>query len=201
MVGLIPLDGSFLDNFAYDPRELAALDAQFMFSSSSRQMIEIPLGPANVTSVRVDSGGYGYSSTNPPKVRLEGGLGDGGVAATGRAVLAPFPSPDPDADEMGDIVVGIEITSPGKGYTSAPKVIIDVEPLSEGATATAFIGSPTSLWDLDLATHFGLLVPPSYNDKKGGKPQMWETTYAGDYADNDWTEWKVETKAWPRINW
>ena len=87
MVGLIPLDGSFLDNFAYDPRELAALDAQFMFSSSSRQMIEIPLGPANVTSVRVDSGGYGYSSTNPPKVRLEGGLGDGGVAATGRAVL------------------------------------------------------------------------------------------------------------------
>ncbi len=204
VLGLIPLDGSFLDSFAVDLREEAGLDGQFMRSSTSRQSVGV-IADGKVTSVKVDSGGYGYDPTNPPRVTFEGGLADGGVAATGRAILAPAPSPDPDSDELGYSVVGVEITSPGEGYTSAPKVVIDVEPLSQGATATASISAPTSLWDFDLATRFGFLVPPSYTDlaflQRGGIPQGWETTYAGDYADNKWAEWKVETLGWPRINW
>ena len=203
VAGFIPLDVTFLDElkaFSIDPRQLLGLDAQYMSASTSRQMVQVIPGQGKVSSVRVDSGGYGYDSTNPPTVEFRGGLADGGVAATGRAILAPYPSPGGE-DEMGDTVVRIEITNPGKGYSAAPEVVISVEPLSQGATATAFIDSPTSIWDFDLAARFGFLVPPSYNTATGGKPQGWETTYAGDYADNDWAEWKVETEGWSRINW
>ena len=302
----------------------------------------------SVFRVNVTQGGYGYDPLNPPTVRFEGGLKDGGVAATARVILERHPNPDPD-DDFGYIVKGIEIINPGSGYIAAPTVVIegvgvdaaanakiaapvplpvivvatlmlegdfsppgvtgdlgtpvsaklktvgeelektkiyvpnivngDVSALTDAATIIkskveltgadyakiasmrigdwffslkdpddpvavgiaglipldgSFIDSFTDLrtlsfgegvqlddqfmysktvnldpikilgvqlWDFDLATRFGFLVPPSKNDKKDGNPQGWETTYAGDYADNDWAEWKVETKAWPQINW
>jgi hypothetical protein len=291
----------------------------------------------SVYRVNVTEGGNGYDSTNPPKVRFEGGLAQGGVAATGRVVLT-------SADGLYR-VDSIEITDPGRGYVEAPTVVIDGPGGSlQGATATASIGAPVPLplilvatlmlegdfspggvtgdlatpviaklkivgeelentkiyvpdildgnvsaltdaskivkqkveltgsdyvalavqrirdwtqsigdpddpvavgvtglipvdgtfidgfpddlrtlkidnnvqlsnfmystsvpvkvpviWDFDLATRFGFLVPPSYTDKRD--PLGWETTYAGDYVDNFLAVWKVETQAWPRVNW
>jgi hypothetical protein len=294
-------------------------------------------------SVKVTSGGSGYSTTNPPTVRFEGGLrdddpqlsDDDARAATGRVILAPHPT---DPDTYGNVVVGVEITDPGRGYEDPPTVIIDAAPGGQAATAEASIGRPApvplvvvatlmlegdgtpseainslgftvsqkvntvgkvletakvtgfdfapltttftqakdavkltgldyaeigatrvgqwlgsgfdpddpvavgvtamipvdgsfldsfldprgfdlggitlddqymystsstesvaaGLWKFTLAQRFGLLVPPSY---VGGKPQGWVTTYAGDYADNAWAEWKVETQAWPQVTW
>lgn len=291
----------------------------------------------SVYRVNVTEGGNGYDSTNPPKVRFEGGLAEGGVAATGRVVLT---------FAEGLYRVGsIDITDPGRGYVKAPTVVIDGPGGSlQGATATASIGAPVPLplilvatlmlegdfspagvtgdlatpviaklkivgeelentkiyvpdildgnvsaltdaskivkqkveltgsdyvalasqrigewvislsdpddpvavgvtglipvdgtfidgfpddlrtlkvdkdvqlrnfmysttvpvlvpliWSFILPTRFGFLVPPAYTDKRD--PLGWETTYAGDYVDNDWAEWKVETQAWPQVNW
>lgn len=303
--------------------------------------------PLSVFRVAIENGGSGFDPLSPPTVRFEGGLAKDGVAATGVVILEP-------GLEAGDYKVkGIEITNPGKGYISAPKVLIDGGD-SAGVKARALIGAPVpvplivvttltlegdfslpgvtgdlgtpvaerlkivgeelentkiyagdiannkfdalvsaaniisekvalttldnialavrrisdwfasisdpddpvavgvvglipldgtflasftdprtinfgsteqpvyldeqfmrsttmnldpikigpiQLWDFDLATRFGFLVPPASNDKKGGKQQGWETTYAGDYADNDRAEWKVETLAWPQVNW
>ncbi|MCW1959959.1 MAG: hypothetical protein KIH64_015720 [Mycobacterium sp.] len=56
-----------------------------------------------------------------------------------------------------------------------------------------------ALWDADIPIRVGFLVPPSVLPE--GKVQNWETTYAGDYLDNDWAEWVVKTQAWPTITW
>jgi hypothetical protein len=55
------------------------------------------------------------------------------------------------------------------------------------------------LWDADIPIRVGFLVPPSV--LPDGKVQNWETTYAGDYLDNNWAEWVVKTQAWPTITW
>ncbi len=107
----------------------------------------------NMSVYRVDvtEGGLGYDLLNPPEVRFEGGLEVGGVAATARAILKPHPNPDPD-DDFGYIVTGIEITDPGRGYISAPTVVIDVENGGEAAAATAVVGAPVPLPLIVVAT-------------------------------------------------
>jgi hypothetical protein len=50
----------------------------------------------------------------------------------------------------------------------------------------------TALWDTNVQVRVGLLVP-----SEAGKPgQQWSTNYAGDYLDNQWANWTVETEAW-----
>ena len=57
----------------------------------------------------------------------------------------------------------------------------------------------TSLFDTDIQVRMGLLVPASsFTD---GEPQSWRTTYSGDFADNDWARWQVDTKGWSEVTW
>lgn len=63
-------------------------------------------------SLTVTDGGCGYS-TNPPAVQLENA---GGTGATASAVVS------------NGVVVSIQVTSAGIGYTNAPDVVIDPPP-------------------------------------------------------------------------
>ena len=91
----------------------------------------VPSDNEGVISVIMTNNGSGY--TSPPTVTFSGGLGPGGVAATGSAVL----------NNLTLQIVGIQIATSGSGYTTPPFVV-----LTGGggfnASATAFLGTSTA---------------------------------------------------------
>jgi prepilin-type N-terminal cleavage/methylation domain-containing protein len=72
-----------------------------------------------VISIPVTFGGKNYLFSNPPRVKIFAAPGDFGVGATAIANI------------QSGVVVGINITNPGTGYTSPPNVIIYNDALSE----------------------------------------------------------------------
>ena len=78
-----------------------------------------------LTNVTVNSGGTGYTT---PHILLVGGGGSGATAV---------------ARVSQGVIIGIILTNPGSGYTSAPTVVIrDPSPRAKGASATINYVSP-----------------------------------------------------------
>ncbi len=82
-----------------------------------------------VFELKVTAGGSGYDFENPPPVSFSGG---GGSGAAANALISPE-----------GVVMGLELTSEGTGYTSAPTISFGGP--GSGATATAVIQPPTAL--------------------------------------------------------
>jgi len=198
VTALIPVEPGFME------------ELQFIFDkagSDVREQFCVAQDGCPIDRVDVTAGGGGYAV--PPDVTFEGG-GNPTVKATAFAeVIADDENPE-------DFVSAVRLTNGGQGYSTSPTVVFDGGPGASGAEAKAFLGGTvidlndqylgvfpsklrTSIWDTDVEARFGFLVPPG--DLPGGKAQNWDTTYAGDYLENDWAEWKVETQAWPRITW
>ena len=79
-----------------------------------------PVGGVTLNGFSVSNGGSGYTT---PHVTLTGG---GGTGATATARVSQ------------GVVIGLTLTNPGTGYTSAPAVILkDPSPRAKGAAATA----------------------------------------------------------------
>lgn len=78
-----------------------------------------------ITRVQVTNPGQNYTTTNVKFVPFEGYVGTVGVGATAEAVI-----------EDG-MIVAINVTNGGKGYTQPPRVIIEGN--GDGAEAEAFI--------------------------------------------------------------
>ena len=187
VTALIPVEPGFIENFAFEPRGICVAS------------------DCKVARVDVISGGGGYSV--PPDVTFVGG-GDPKVKATAYADVVA------DDDNPEDYVSAVRVTNSGEGYSSRPTVVFDGGPNASGAEAVAILEGSVitdqymgvypvnfrhSLWDADIQVRFGFLAPPG--DLPGGAASNWTTTYAGDYLENKWAEWKVETQAWPRITW
>lgn len=77
------------------------------------------LSGGQVTSIPVVFGGKNYLLTNPPRIKIIAAPGDFGAGATATANIS------------GGVVVAVNITNPGTGYTSPPNVIIYNDALSE----------------------------------------------------------------------
>ena len=192
---MIPVDENLLTgigNVGYDPRTFCE-----------------ERGACAVDYIRVTSGGR-YSTL--PEVILRGG--DAKNAATIRLIS------DRGVDGSGNqyfYVKGVEVTGKGSGYSTAPTVeFVGGQSLvtEDTATAMAFLDKAvlnedyigltkkeirTPLWDTTIELRYGFLAPPGeFYDKQ---PQGWTTLYVGDYVDNDEAQWKVETQAWPQVNW
>jgi hypothetical protein len=192
---MIPVDEDLLTgigNVGYDPRTFCE-----------------ERGACAVDYIRVTSGGR-YSTL--PEVILRGG--DAKNAATIRLIS------DRGVDGSGNqyfYVKGVEVTGKGSGYSTAPTVeFVGGQSLvtEDTATAMAFLDKAilnedyigltkkeirTPLWDTTIELRYGFLAPPGeFYDKQ---PQGWTTLYVGDYVDNDEAQWKVETQAWPQVNW
>ena len=89
-----------------------------------------------VLGVQVTAKGQYYDVLNPPTVRFDGG---GGTGAAGRAIMYDNDSENEQGYVIGGQVVGVEITDPGTGYTSAPTVVFEGGG-GEGAVAKAIMG-------------------------------------------------------------
>lgn len=102
----------------------------------------VPSNASGVIAVTVNSPGA-YTPGSPPSVTFTGGLGPGGVAATGYAVL----------NAVGQ-VQGIQIVTSGSGYVSVPSVVFGGV---GGAVATATLGFSTAFdgFQLYLTNYFG----------------------------------------------
>ena len=176
-----------------------------VFALKGRQVC-IDAAPCYVDRVEVTAGGYDY--TEPPAVRITSVDGKGS-GATARPLMEPHPV----EPELEDIVARVEVTNRGSGYASPPKVEFDSNSGS-GAEAVALLGGGLMLndqylglvtieernpvFDTNIPIRYGFMLP---GGSFGRQAQGWETTYAGDYLDNDWAEWKVETQAWTRVSW
>lgn len=77
-----------------------------------------------VFELQVTAGGSGYDFENPPTVSFTGGGGSGAAATV---IVSPE-----------GVVIGLELTNEGTGYTSAPTVVF-----SSGAAAATAIIQPT----------------------------------------------------------
>lgn len=99
----------------------------------------------------------------------------------------------------------------GLGVTALVPVADDLAPIIEmggGASAMKLEANYTKAFTSELhipllykgnvETRAGLLMPPSTFD---GRPQSWTTTYQGSYLENNWARYKVDTQAWPVVNW
>lgn len=101
-----------------------------------------PAVTGQVQSLQLNSRGQYYDVLNPPTVVFEGG---GGQGATARVVLYDNDAENEQGHVIGGQIVGLEITNPGSGYTSAPTVVFDTGGSDgEGATAQAFLGGQAS---------------------------------------------------------
>lgn len=101
-----------------------------------------PAVTGQIQSVQLNSRGQYYDVLNPPTVVFEGG---GGHGATARVVLYDNDAENAQGFVIGGQIVGLEITNPGSGYTSAPTVVFDTGGSDgEGATAQAFLGGQAS---------------------------------------------------------
>ncbi len=53
-------------------------------------------------------------------------------------------------------------------------------------------------FDANIQVRYGLLVPAGTT---GNQPPTWTTKYSGEYLENKWAEWEVQTQAWARATW
>jgi len=80
------------------------------------------------------------------------------------------------------------------GLDSNYTTLLDFDSERPGRQDFEFRSAP---WDTSIQVRVGLLVPPGAENK----PQEWTTDYAGDYVDNKWANWTVDTQAWVRTIW
>jgi hypothetical protein len=104
--------------------------------------------PTTVASVTVRNGGTGYNSLIPPTITFTGGGAT--TQATGVAIV-----------NGSGVIIGVSITSPGAGYTSAPIINVDSVGISGVAitgTAGQFSCTGTSLTINQAVTITGTLT-------------------------------------------
>jgi hypothetical protein len=199
LTALIPVDDSLTTPLEF-------WDGKIPLEVLKGRQVCIDAAPCYVDRVEVTAGGYDY--TEPPAVRITSVDGKGS-GATARPLMEPHPV----EPELEDIVARVEVTNRGSGYASPPKVEFDSNSGS-GAEAVALLGGGLMLndqylglvtselrnpvFDTNIPIRYGFMLP---GGSFGRQAQGWETTYAGDYLDNDWAEWKVETQAWTRVSW
>tara|TARA_Y100001970_G_scaffold284976_1_gene403524 strand:- start:2349 stop:3473 length:1125 start_codon:yes stop_codon:yes gene_type:complete len=141
-----------------------------------------------VDSITITDGGLHYKSALPPSVTFTGG---GGTGATGTATVSST-----------GIVSGINITSGGSGYTSAPTVTIDYSPKDNRAEVKSWDAATRELQVINRTGTFttaevikgqtsgALWSPESYDTLNNSNSSYDQNRAIEDDADNivDWTE-------------
>lgn len=100
------------------------ITGDFNYNEISNDTILLDTKSYTVKEVVINNGGYGYVS---PTIEFSDPAVVGGVPAIGTV----------QTDEDG-VIIGITITNPGSGYTSAPSITIN-DPSGSGVEATATI--------------------------------------------------------------
>ena len=141
-----------------------------------------------VDSITITDGGLHYKSSLPPSVTFTGG---GGTGATGTATVSST-----------GIVSGINITSGGSGYTSAPTVTIDYSPKDNRAEVKSWDAATRELQVINRTGTFttaevikgqtsgAMWSPESYDTLNNSNSSYDQNRAIEDDADNivDWTE-------------
>ena len=141
-----------------------------------------------VDSITITDGGLHYKSSLPPSVTFTGG---GGTGATGTATVSST-----------GIVSGINITSGGSGYTSAPTVTIDYSPKDNRAEVKSWDAATRELQVINRTGTFttaevikgqtsgALWSPESFDTLNNSNSSYDQNRAIEDDADNivDWSE-------------
>jgi len=141
-----------------------------------------------VDSITITDGGLHYKSSLPPSVTFTGG---GGTGATGTATVSST-----------GIVSGINITSGGSGYTSAPTVTIDYSPKDNRAEVKSWDAATRELQVINRTGTFttaevikgqtsgAMWSPESYDTLNNSNSSYDQNRAIEDDADNivDWSE-------------
>ncbi len=139
-------------------------------------------------AITLSTGGQGY--TLPPAVQISGG---GGTGATAIATIA------------NGVVTGLNVSSVGSGYTSAPTVTIDPPPcLVNGSTCIRAVAT-MSFSVLQASDGSATFVPPAQadrvrsfgtevkvNDGPAGKALVWGNLQAGTYLLESGTQPSIQ---------
>ncbi len=125
-------------------------DLRFEFTVNAFAANSAALG-FEVISITVTDGGSGYDPLNPPTITISAPPAtENSIQATAGAVTI-----------VGGVITAIAVGNPGRGYTSAPTVIIGG---SGGATATAQIQQSSVEFAVSVFRRFSVTVNRAFNE-------------------------------------